>query len=289
MWGFCDFWCIHTDDRGKRVLIIVDYKNGRNEVPVENNPQLAGYACCIRQFLQDNGKDIDYCRAAIYQPNGSSGVSYKETSFTAKQLDRWKQKFYKAAQIIFSGKKPKFKVGSWCKFCPAVAVCETRLKHLEQETQLKLFEPEEIKFPEPQTLPLEVLVKLHEYKADFKQFFDNVEVYLRNLVINGQGPEGYKIVESTPRRKWIDDTTELSNYLVSQNLQDLVQIKPKSITAVEKALKKILDAETAAETMNNFTTKGQPKLTLVSGKDPRPAIRNAQDLMFKEDDTLEIE
>ena len=144
LWGTCDFWMVGTDERAKRYGVVCDLKSGHVYVDVEQNAQLAAYACALRKEIRNGGKDLDYVRAAIYQPF-AEGDKYRETKFTSKQLDVWEKKFLKLAEEVFGG-KAKFKAGEHCKYCPCQAHCEVYGKHISKETSLALLDPNDITF-----------------------------------------------------------------------------------------------------------------------------------------------
>src|SRR3972149_830527 len=164
MFGFVDFWAIYIDDHGKKTGVIVDFKSGYTEITVKNNAQLAFYACALREEIVRKGKDLDRVRAIIIQPKVHE--PYKEVNFTAKQLDVWRTKFFKAAEQIFVKKKATFKVGSWCKFCPAQSICSVYAKKLQSELSLKLIEPDEELLPLPDKLTNEQLIAVVSKDGD---------------------------------------------------------------------------------------------------------------------------
>lgn len=151
IYGTVDFWCIYIDDRAKRTVAIVDYKNGFNYVD-EKSGQLKSYACAVRREIRGAGKDIDYVRTCVFQPRCMSGSPFRSASFSAKQLDVWEKKMYRAANQIYVKRKPVFKCGTHCRWCPAKSICKAYAKEIENQTSLALVAPKDVVLPAPEVI-----------------------------------------------------------------------------------------------------------------------------------------
>ena len=161
IWGHADFWAVGIDERARRYGLVCDLKTGGFTLKLKQ-PQLATYALALRREIRSLGKDLDYVRVGIYQPKAldDEGRAYREVKFTAKQLDKWEEKILKLAETVYSDKKPKFKAGEHCRYCPGQALCKTYAGTLSKESSLALVNAEEFTFPEVSVLPDEVLVKI---------------------------------------------------------------------------------------------------------------------------------
>lgn len=301
MFGYIDFWCIYIDDKGKRVGVIVDYKNGYHEVPVEKNPQLAFYACALREEIKAGGKDLDYVRTVVIQPYGESvdpadpDSCYKEDKITQKQLDAWKKKFDDVAYEIFvaipEGKKPKLSAGSHCKYCKAQAICPEFGKSQVKNSSLALLDVEEIQFPEIEKIPLEVLVNIIKHEKDLTGWIKNIKAYAVALAKDGNLP-GYKVVESRTNRKWNDALTSeeypnsdefIGASLNEHGVEEPFVCKLKNLGQVEKDLIEAgYSKKEARSLVDNYTTKPRGGPTLASEDDPRPVFEGAMALLTEE-------
>ena len=269
MSGIVDFWAVYIDDRGKRCGIVGDYKFGFHPVDAEDNPQLAFYAVALRKELQKAGKDLDLVYAAIIQPRAEN--KFQKVKFTAKQLDTWEKKFFKAARIILVDKTPKFKVGEWCSFCPAKAICKDYSKMMNAETALKLVDPEEVVLPVPEAMPKEALAKVVKYYDKLKDFMDACYTHVLADMRTGKKYEGLKLVEGKSRRKWKENEDAIITSLTKHKI-NVTEIKLKTLTSVEKELTKVYDKETAQEILSIHVDRTQSSLSIVDQSDPRPAV-----------------
>lgn len=271
MAGTVDFWAVYIDDRGKRVGVIADFKYGFHSVEPEKNAQLAFYACGLRKMLTDKGKDIDYVRAAIYQPrNGAK--AYKETKFTRKVLIKWEDEFQKAAKRIFIDQKPKFKAGEWCRWCRAKGICPTYKTSVETKTSLALIRPQEVKLPMPESLSDEQLAKIIINSGAITDFLKGCKDHAMSRYQLKNPIPGLKIVEGATRRTWAEDTIVLEKKLLELGLSrtEICNYKLKGIGDLTKILKK---NDYDPVILDEYVTQTKPSLTLVSETDERPEIK----------------
>lgn len=281
MWGSADFWSFGYDDRGKKAAVICDLKYGRQNVDAEDNAQLAFYAVALREELRRQGMDVDYVVAAIFQPRSFSNPAPKKTKWTAKQLDGWKKKFYKAAHAIYVKQKPTFKVGEWCKQCRAKAVCKKYAHESEAVTQLKLIDVKTVEIPAIETLPREAIAKIALNYDLIKDFIDGCFEYAMLEAKVGSMP-GIKVVEASKgKRSWSVNTDLVVSNLMAQGLtpEEITVPKLRGIGEIEKTLKTLVSKEALVEIMSDITVKGKSTETIVALEDPRPAILGAQELL----------
>lgn len=279
MYGPADFICVYTDERGRLVGIIGDFKFGFDFVDCDKNDQLAHYACGLREGVRRIGKDLEYVRAFIYQPR-AGGESYRETTFTAKFLDGWKRKAIKAAEQIFVHKKPKFKCGDWCKFCRAKTVCKTFNQQRTIETQLDLVNYKTIELPKIETLSPDHIVKLVLHGDKLIDLVKAAKDIAYDACITNGTYHGLKLVEGKGRRSWDEakDEDEIADQMRKHGIRDPYKKSLRGITEIEKELKKLKPAAQAAELMECWTSKSAPKV-LVATSDPRPAVKCTKEML----------
>ena len=275
--GIADFWCIYRDKKNRKAALIVDYKYGYNYVSEDNNAQLAVYACSLREELLRSGHDLDYVRVAIYQPR-AGGKAYREFKFTAKALTTWKTKLLKAARKAFVEKKVQLKVGEWCTFCPAMALCTAYKAKVEEESGLMLTRTEAQRLPSVEALTLEQKVKIVQWKDEIEKLLKAVYSDLLAQGRKGTAIPGLKVVAGNAKRKWKDETHEIADVLKTHGIKEPLRVsdpEPITITDAEKQLKKILKSEEKAkEVLGTLTTLQVSSDILVSSDDPRPAIKS---------------
>lgn len=279
MFGPCDFACVYSDERGRSVGIVVDYKHGYNFVDVEKNDQLAHYASGLREDVRRLGKDLEYVRAAIYQPR-AGGEAYRETTFTAKFLDNWKKRALKAAEQIFVSKKAKFKCGDWCKFCRAKPVCKAYAKQRTVETQLDLVNHETIELPKVEMLSPEHIVKLVLHGDKLVDLVETAKKIAFDACSQSGEYYGLKLVEGRGKRSWDKGLDEemIGEALKSNGIKKPMKESLRGITEIEKELKKVTSPQEVDRVMTTYTVKSSPKI-LVATNDPRPAVKCTKDLL----------
>lgn len=281
MGGIVDFWAVYLDDKAKRVGVVADYKFGFTPVLAKNNAQLAFYAVALRKEMKAAGKDLDLVYAAIIQPRLTDEKKrFQKVKFTAKQLDTWEKKFYKAADEIFVQKKPKFKVGDWCKFCGAKAVCKEYNKHMVSKTSLKLIDVEEVKLPAPETLSKEQIAKVVLHYDLLKDYLDACYSHALNSMKAGKKFPGLKLVEGKTRRKWREDDPDSENKIINAILQHGIEptkSELKNLTTIEKELAAKYDKTKAKEIMSELTQNSIASVSVVSDTDPRQEVKNLLD------------
>lgn len=283
MWGSADFWAVYLDDRAKRVGVIADFKYGYNQVKVEKNAQLAFYACAMQEEFIAMDKELDRVVAVIYQPRGG-GEAYKETSFSNTQLKAWKKKFMQAGAQIFIKQKPKFKVGEWCRWCRAQAVCKAYAKQVITKSDLALVDTN-ITLPQPEQMDDKAIANIVLNADMLERFIDSCKQYAISRYIKGKALPGTKAIQSKGRRAWkTEKEEEIGNTLINYGVTNPFKKKLRGIGEIEKELKKILGPG-VDDTMKGLTTLSLGSLSIVSEDDPRPRAVTSDDLL---DNSLEI-
>lgn len=264
MSGYVDFWMVYKDAKGKKVLVILDFKNGYKYVDIKNNAQLAFYAVGFREYLLQNGKDIDYVRCAIYQPNnkGIENSAYREIKYTTKQLDSWKSKFVKSATQI-KNNRARAKAGEHCLYCGYKPICPEHIKYLNKTTGINLLADDMVTTP---TLDIgdDQIVKIVTHGDLLTDYVKAVKALALQRMINGESiisstGEKLKLVESEGKRE-LKESKEVVEFLISCGLTDteFYNKKLKGISALEKKLPK-----EKVKTLNTFITRGESKYSVV--------------------------
>lgn len=276
IWGTADFWAIGIDERAKRYGVIVDYKNGGSYVEEKDNPQLICYAVALRQEIRNAGKDLDYVRAAIYQPN-AEGEPYREIKLTAKQLDRWEKKFIKLGEDFFLKQKIKFKYGDHCLKCNYRDRCEVFTKEVSTKTQLQFLDPATFQFPTVEEIPVENLVQIALHDKQISALVKAAKKTVMSLLHNGQTGLGVKLVAGKGKRGWDKEKSEeFIKKAEALGATGLWEPKLIGMGKAKKVLAPFLGKKADVEEfIDQFVTPPSTPVTLAPESDPRPALEGA--------------
>lgn len=279
MEGPADFVCIYSDERGRKIGVVVDFKFGFKWVEAAKNDQLAHYSNGLLRFAKDNGINLHAVRAAIYQPR-AGGEAYRETTFSIKYLDNWKKKYYKAATTTLIEKKARFKVGEWCHWCRGKALCKAYAADLKAKTKLELVNYKTINLPKVDQLPVDVVVKTVQNADKIEDFIAACKTYARDACLNGDCLPGLKLVEGSGKSRWIDDEGKIIEFLTLRGLNPLRHTL-KTITQIKSELKANgYDKQETASLLSQVVEKPTTQI-LVDEQDPRPAILSGKSLLEK--------
>lgn len=264
MWGFVDFWCVYVDDRGKRVGVILDFKTGHHAVDVKGNAQLAFYAVALRAWVRSQGKDLDYVRIAVHQV--TSDPKYKEDKITAKQLDAWEKKFYKAAKTIFVDKKATFKCGDYCEFCRAKGICKKYLSKVEGDTKLIISAATPMSGVVVEQLSDEQLRAIALNKEFVLSICKAVDAQIIARHLAGNPVEGTKVIRGAGKRCWKEMPEEvLINSLTALGIEEPYVKKVITISKAEAAM------GAAKLDLAPLLDRTEGSLSIVPDSDFRPA------------------
>ena len=244
---------------------VIDLKYGKG-VPVYAhwNVQLMLYGLgSLRKY--DTMYDIKTLRLTIVQPR-INNISTFEIS--VEDLLRWALDVLKpAAEKAYEG-VGDLNPGDWCKFCSVKNKCR---KLYEQQIEIAKYE-----FSEPKLLTDEEIADIIKRTPTLIEWANSIVEYAQNKAINEnkQWP-GFKLVEGTSRRKWIDEE-QAANIIFARmpelSEDEIFDTKLKTITSIEKLVGK----KRFNDLLSDAFVKPQGKPVLVSIDDKRPAIDNYQ-------------
>lgn len=273
MGGPADFWAAHINDKGERVLHIVDFKNGTDPVDI-NHEQFICYGICLRSMIRKQGKDIDKLITHLVQPNSMDGKLTQSKSYTPKQMDAKEEWFLKAIHKIYVEKGCQYKVGWWCKYCAGMTRCEKHGKKVAQETGLALLD-DNILVPEVPSLTEAQVVAIALNEAKLKELCKACKAAVIGAHMEGRSFAGCKVVQTNPRRAMPKDVTPLISALEKEGVsqEEMFNRKIKGIGELEKLLgpkKKLLD---------KYVVYGNPIASVVPEDDPRPEATDLTNLL----------
>lgn len=284
MKGTADFWGVYRDKFGKRAGFIVDYKFGYSPVEAKKNAQLAFYAVGLLKWVRATGKDLDYIDVYILQPKISAEPLTDR--ITAKQLESWDAKFIEAARKIYVEKKFVYKVGDWCEFCPAKAICPKFLNVTEKNLSIDLVDLENTTFEEPETLDMETVEKLVLNLEVVQDYLNQCKSYLIQQLKGGYTSKAVKIVEGESRRGWKKNKTDaIIKYLKKLGIKEPTEAELKNIGTIQKELSSLIRQNRklkgellknhVKELLSKATEHGKPSYKLVPITDTRPPVKSA--------------
>lgn len=251
-------------------LMVIDYKHGRGVVvEVEDNSQVRYYALIAAVA---EGVVPDTVEVTIVQPRAhhEDGV-VRTDAFDREELIAFKHKLFEAAERTLDPDAP-LKVGSWCKFCPAHAICPEQKAHALELAQVEFdIQPaEEISFPAKETLTVEELAVILQRAPYVMDWLREVESHALSIAEQGGHIPGYKLVRKRTNRRWTDEE-RAENYMARKGLKKYERNKVKLISPnqAEKALKARGEDPSYLEKYWD-KPEGGPKL--VPSDDARPEI-----------------
>ena len=274
MYGFVDFWSVCVDDRAKLAGLIEDYKSGYHLVAAEGNYQLAFYAVGLWLWVKSKGKELDYIRVGIVQPNDFKNP-YKEVKISAKKLAAWHKLFVKAAKEIFVKKSKKLKAGSWCEWCRAKGTCTKYFDSVKAivPTELKELDvKKDVRPPKIESLTDEQVATMYLNWEMVEAFGKELKEHILARHKAGTPLAGVKVIEKPGKRGWIDDEDKVAKGLKERGIEPYRQ-SLITMGNAEKAAKKL------GKTIDEFIAPGKPSLAIVEASDPRPAAGSALDLL----------
>lgn len=249
-------------------LDIVDLKYGRGvAVTADDNPQMKLYAIGAL-VLFDFLYDIENIRMTICQPR-LENISTFEMS--KDELLNWAEKELKPkAELAING-EGQFIPGEHCRFCKARYTCRARADELMSLARHD--------FKLPSMLTEEEIAEVLNLSQRISQWADDVYAYATEKAISeGMQWKGFKLVEGRSNRKFINEE-EVIKTCMDNGITDIYKQSLKGISEMEKHLGK----KRFSELLGALIEKPKGKITLVSEKDKREAIKNTAEIDFKEE------
>ena len=253
IFGTADF-----QSRTRRVLHVVDLKTGRVQVEAKDNSQGKLYLLGLW-----DGEEI--LRFTIVQQDSIRTVEY-----TYSELALWFKNTVYPAYIasLVTLPKPNPSVET-CKWCADKGRCIGYSGLMNQEASLA-FAPVA---PKPETMTPDQIAQIVKMAPAVTAWLKAVEQAGKQLVEEGFGLPGFKMVAGRKSRAWADDNAAL-DFAVKHGVDPYVKkfMSPAQLEKVMKPHKKAIQ---------EFVVTQPGKPTLVGVEDKRPALATAASLVFK--------
>lgn len=242
-------------------LTIIDNKTGYikvtpfDETLNELNSQLGIYGLyaykCYKDFYP-----IKNVRLVIYQERIHNISDY---SITAEDLEKWEsERLIPAAKKALSD-DAEANSGVWCKYCPGRNVCRKRaedtMSAVKETKKPELMTDEEIE---------EILPKLDSIAT----YVEDIKSYCLKKALEGKKWKGYKVVESTTKRK-ISDEAAVAKVL-SDNGYD--PYSPKKLMSISE-LQKMVGKTQFNDLVGSYIVKPKGQAVLAPETDAREEFK----------------
>lgn len=284
--GSCDIWFVSNN-----TLYVVDYKDGVNEVEVEENPQLEQYALGIIAGNEWSLKDIWNIKLVIIQPKlkdfGKEPI--KEWSFHALETAERFKKLLEERDAALSPDAPtKFVAGEkqcqWCKHRP---FCDEHVNKLLNDSGLTTIPIKSVEIMDAvakidiNTIENERLVKLIEAAPFLESLLNAAKDEVKRRLDEGQTIEGLKLVAGRGSRKWAIDEEKVVDVLTKMGVPKSACYETSLITVpkVEKLTWTKKDNTTGKlsskqiERLEEYVVHVQGKPTVALATDSRKEVK----------------
>lgn len=276
-WGTCDITIAAKDPNSVAIwfLEVVDYKDGRQFVPAEDNSQLIGYAAGKIPHSASGGATIEGVRMAIVQPKSNKPVRYTDEGWFKVHDEAFK--LFKRAQDTDDPAAPLI-AGWWCQWCKANPKngghCTQAAQQANQEIQAmtesntgfeKLLE---LDVREATEQELVEVADLEPHVLKIQEALDRVKAEIQSRVEQDIPVQGWALKPGRKSRGWSDEA-EVEAILNKTKLKK-----------DEFAPRKLLTPAQAEKTVSSRTwerlqelveeTPGKLKLARVSPEDTAP-------------------
>jgi hypothetical protein len=266
MYGTSDFWAYL--EAGK-LLRVVDLKYGFWSVQAAGNKQLRYYGLGALLEAQEQGLDVETVEVTIVQPRLNNPVR-TETISVGELLDFADDLMVGAAQT--HEPDAPLVAGEHCKFCPAGAVCKTRMEWVQDTAQSQFALVPLERAPSPvaaESLTPEELGSVLQKFDMVADWMKSVRKRAAELVHQGENVPGWKMVERRATRKWADEAEARARLSLDFEFDEhLTEPELKSPAQIEKLLGK----KKFAATMADAVVKRSSGYTLAPDYDARPAV-----------------
>jgi hypothetical protein len=283
--GTCDAVAFGTEG-GE--LYILDYKDGRVKVEVEDNTQLMMYASA---FIQMQGiKELSHIHLGIVQPKISHEIF--STELYIWDIHSFERRVVEALNKIPNGAN-EFNAGHWCKYCPFKGSCkryaDNALTGINTTRETVLADSIRVTNDETPEMNDADLVALKKAAPLIKEMLIAVdkELYARAEV---RTVEGVRLVEGRNQRSWKFDDDEILKKFDGVKIPKKYQHTMKVLSPAQFSKITWVDRKEKNQTLSTAQVKrffknnlheqrGRPLLAL--SDDSRQEVNNDKRGLFK--------
>ena len=252
---------VWNDKSGK--LTVYDFKYGKGvPVEVEDNEQLMFYALGVIEKRKITPSTIELC---IIQPRCfHEDGPIRRWELSIGDLMKFRASLKEGVANVKT-KSGEFSSGSYCRWCPAKAVCPKVREQVNEGCQMDfapiglpkanpVLEP-----PKVQDLTVDQISNIMKLIPVVEGFIEEVKSRSTELLNQGINVPGFKLVLKRQTRKWIDE-----NEVEAAFGDKAVEKKVKSPAQLEKIVGK--------EAIKDYVVLSEAGTTVVPESDKRQAV-----------------
>jgi len=270
---------------------VIDYKHGQGvAVDVDDNPQLLSYGsgALIKIAKETKTKPEDWeIWMTIVQPRAHHRDGpIRSCKISGEDLHNWANDvLVPAAKRTQDADAELNPSDDGCRFCDAAGQCPALYKKTQD---IALADFADDSFPEPIAMTSEQKRLVMDHAVMLRSFITAVENQIKLEVDQGSKDyeDVYKLVRKTTHRKFTEDALDpdFGSLLDHLNHDQIFISKPRTMTDIERVLKKEHGKEIAKEIMSEVTIKPEGALVIAPLSDKRKA---AQPSIVSDFDDLE--
>ena len=272
--------CVIFDPATRR-LWVIDFKFGRGIVSAIDNLQALFYAAGAYEDFSLDGYTFPgdgEVTLMIVQPRVTyaDGRDVSDQTLTIRDLNEWtKGTLVPAVKATETPALAKYEIGSWCRFCPAAAVCPLMQREAVRKAQ-------EAFADELETLAFEDVPDVELVMPDAGdpgqlssalKIAKVLEIWtirvreMADVVGKTTAIPGFKLVRKQTKRRWRDDAEVID--ALGGNFDGHAPSKPKTPAQMEKS------GALSQEEIDELSVKPEGGLTLAPEGDRRKAVELA--------------
>lgn len=251
-WGTVDVTLTSSGATGRHILEIIDYKDGRGFVDVNNNTQLIAYAAGkLAPFMFDEAgvqktdPIIKTIRLTIVQPK----IENNPTRFIEMDAQTLWNKITELAEAAkrTDAPDPEHVAGEHCRWCRHAKACSAKVgeamkglnmvSNITTNTGIDLvdtLQSGQLSIPDMDT---DKIAEILDIEPLMNALFTNAREEMTSRLNKGESGHGYALSKGRKSKKWVEDEE-----LVVKKLKGMrfltEEIYPKSFISPAKAMKK---------------------------------------------------
>lgn len=285
----------HPVDKHIIFIEVIDYKDGRQWVNVNNNTQLISYLygeslTTLYTSLRPDSK----LRITIVQPKTNTPIRYQ--NLTYEELRQ------QAEQLAIAARKtddpdapliPDDKNGKgycrWCKHKPnCTALNKKALETMSKDIDFIKSMSSIIK--DIQSAPVEKLTELTDARASIESIFDKVEKELVRRLENGDTVPGYEMRPGRASKVWNQNEETIIKMLRNKKFKNPDIYPPKLVSPAQVLKSDLLTKEQKEKIQKKYISEkiGTSKLTKVSYKTPESLFGDVVENNVGQSQTTEL-
>jgi len=250
------------------LLIVIDYKHGRN---IECNPEEPQTRYYGYMAMENSDFDFDNVDMYIYQPRcpHPKGPCRKHSE-TARELEDWFVNELVPAMDETDNPDSLLKMGDWCQFCPAKAGCPALISEVKE---FKVEAPVD-------TLTGDEIGELLITGEQIRKYVESLKVEAFRRLQAGQKIEGQKLVAKRSTRTWKSEIKD-GDTVAELDIERLLVDKFGKDAYQEPKLKTVPNIEKlpgGKKFVSRFAYKPTNGLTMAASSDKRQEVKPLLDV-----------